>query len=160
MQLLFDESEEGPGRGLGVIPGRVRRLRAARIPQMGWNDVEGEGDALFEGVAPRVVYYANSFVCEPRDGSVVAAWSEYDGDRFAAAVRQGSLTGVQFHPEKSSLAGRRILRNFLEDAGKRMRFASWRNDAETRTAFASQSEAAETRTVFASRDPSPSESEP
>lgn len=113
MQLLFDESEEGEGRGIGVIAGRVLRLRASVVPQMGWNDVETTGDDLFEGVQGLVAYYANSFVCEPADPSTVLAWSRVDDHRFAAAVRSGLTWGVQFHPEKSSAQGRRIIANFL-----------------------------------------------
>jgi glutamine amidotransferase len=112
MQLLFDSSEESAGSGLGVIRGRVRRLRARRVPQMGWNGVEPVGDPLLEG-GPFVCYYANSFVAEPADESTVIAWSEYEGERFAAAVRQGRTWGVQFHPEKSGADGMRLIRNFL-----------------------------------------------
>jgi glutamine amidotransferase len=84
---------------------------------MGWNDVQASDDeGLFSGVRPLVAYYANSYVCEPEDPSVVTAWSAYGGERIAAAVRRGSVQGVQFHPEKSSTAGRRLLRNFLREA--------------------------------------------
>src|SRR5690606_25502694 len=65
MQLLLDSSDEGPGRGLGVVPGRVRRLEASRVPHMGWNAVEAGGDPLLSGLDGMVGYYANSFVCEP-----------------------------------------------------------------------------------------------
>ncbi len=107
MQLLFDESDEAPGPGLGVIAGRVTRLRAARVPQIGWNRVE------WEGGAPSMAYYANSYVCRPERASVVA-WSEYEGDRFPAAVRAANCLGVQFHPEKSSWDGVRLLRRFVQ----------------------------------------------
>jgi glutamine amidotransferase len=114
MQLFFDESEEGEGQGIGLIPGRVRRLRASVVPQMGWNDVETADDELFGGVDDLVAYYANSFVCEPTDPSSAIAWSTVDDHRFVAAVRRGATWGVQFHPEKSSVRGRRIVANFLE----------------------------------------------
>jgi imidazole glycerol-phosphate synthase subunit HisH len=117
MQLLFDGSEEGGGRGLGVIPGQVTRLRAARVPQIGWNGVEAvAGDPLFAESGLRMAYYANSFVCRPVDPGVVSAWSEHEGDRFAAAVRVGRAVGVQFHPEKSSADGVQFLRAFLDGA--------------------------------------------
>jgi glutamine amidotransferase len=119
MQLLFERSEEGEGEGIGVIPGYVRRLRARVVPQMGWNDVCVSNDPLLEGTSPLVAYYANSYVCEPADRTTVIAWSEYAGDRFAAGVRAGSTWGVQFHPEKSSAAGRRVLRNFLQVAKRK-----------------------------------------
>jgi histidinol dehydrogenase len=118
MQLLFEGSEEGEGRGLGLIPGRVRRLRAPVVPQMGWNDVEISDDPLFADTTPLVAYYANSFVCEPRHPDAAIAWSEYSGERFAAAVRRGSVWGVQFHPEKSSAAGRKLIANFLREAAR------------------------------------------
>lgn len=115
MQLLFDASDEGEGRGIGLIPGRVTRLRAPIVPQMGWNDVEpaAPADPLFEGTAPFVAYYANSFVCEPDDDAAAIAWTEYGEARFVAAVRAGRTWGVQFHPEKSSDGGRRLIANFL-----------------------------------------------
>lgn len=114
MQLLFDRSEEGRGIGLGVVPGSVRRLHASRRPQMGWNAVETAPDPLFNGVDALIAYYANSFVAEPLRDRDVIAWSEYDGDRFPAAIRHGSTWGVQFHPEKSGKPGLRIVDNFLE----------------------------------------------
>jgi imidazole glycerol-phosphate synthase subunit HisH len=114
MQLLFDESEEGPGAGLGVIEGRVRRLRAARIPQIGWNAIErADEDSLIDTPLPAVAYYANSFICEPDEDRAIVAWSQYENDRFPAAVRggpAGNVVGVQFHPEKSSTAGVDFLR--------------------------------------------------
>ena len=143
MQLFFETSEEGEGRGIGLIPGRVKRLDAEVVPQMGWNDVETGHDPLFRGVDGLVAYYANSYVCEPEnhtygsrddgaptaggdrgeavDGSYAAAaiaWSEYGGRRFVAGVRKGRSWGVQFHPEKSSERGRRIVANFVAEAAR------------------------------------------
>ncbi|HEX9887249.1 MAG TPA: imidazole glycerol phosphate synthase subunit HisH [Longimicrobiales bacterium] len=114
MQLLFDDSEEGQGRGIGLIPGSVRRLDAAVVPQMGWNDVDTTDDPLFGGVTGLVAYYANSYVCAPMDAAAGIAWSTCDGRPLVAAVRRGRTWGVQFHPEKSSSQGRRIISNFLE----------------------------------------------
>jgi glutamine amidotransferase len=105
MQLLFDGSDEGDGAGLGVVSGRVTRLAAARVPHMGWNAIEDACDPLFVKAPLREAYYANSFVCRPRDTAAVTAWSRHEDDRFAAAVRVGRAVGVQFHPEKSSSAG-------------------------------------------------------
>ncbi len=116
MQLLFEESDEGAGRGLGVIPGRVRRLRVRRLPQMGWNDVAHVGDPLFAGLPSLVAYYANSYVTHPARADAVVAWSEYGTERFPAAVRHGSAIGVQFHPEKSGTPGLQLIANFLEGA--------------------------------------------
>jgi glutamine amidotransferase len=120
MQLLFDHSDEGPGDGLGVLTGRVTRLDAARVPQIGWNMLEPTAplDPLLEASGLESVYYANSFVCRPTGASAqhVIAYIIYDGDRFPAAVRVGNVVGAQFHPEKSSAAGVRFVRAFLREA--------------------------------------------
>lgn len=120
MQLLFDASDEGPGVGLGVIPGRVTQLTAERIPQIGWNRLEDVREALLNESALDVAYYANSFVCRPAVGAEqrVVAWSEHEGDRFAAAVRSGNIVGTQFHPEKSSAPGVRFVHAFITDAAR------------------------------------------
>ena len=119
MQLLFDSSDEGDGAGLGLIPGRVSRLRAQRVPQIGWNTVDDARDPLFDAAPLPIAYYANSFVCRPEDPSSIIAWSAHEGDRFPAAVRAGTAIGVQFHPEKSSTDGVRLLHAFLDEARRR-----------------------------------------
>jgi glutamine amidotransferase len=116
MQLLFDDSDEGGGSGLSVIAGRVTRLAAKRVPQIGWNDVIPVGDdRLFASTPLPIAYYANSSVCRPTDERAVIAWTTHEGDRFPAAVRAGRAVGVQFHPEKSSNDGVRLLHAFLLD---------------------------------------------
>jgi glutamine amidotransferase len=119
MQLLFDGSEEGAGAGLGVIPGRVTRLRARRVPQIGWNALEDRCDALFDAAPLAVAYYANGYACRAASDDVVRAWSEHETERFAAMVRSGRVVGVQFHPEKSSAPGVRFLHAFLNEARDR-----------------------------------------
>lgn len=120
MQLLFDASDEGPGAGLGVIPGRVTRLDAARVPQIGWNGVDDAHDPLFDAARLDIAYYANSFVCRPSEGDApVTAWSTHERDRFPAAVRRGATVGVQFHPEKSSAAGLAFVKAFVSGLGVR-----------------------------------------
>jgi glutamine amidotransferase len=114
MQLLFDASDEGPGAGLGLLRGRVTRLDALRIPQIGWNALDDVDDPLLNRAALRTAYYANSFVCRPDDHSPVVAWSTHDRDRFPAAVRARRTFGVQFHPEKSSAPGVAFIRHFLD----------------------------------------------
>lgn len=117
MQLLLDGSDEGPGPGLGLIPGRVVRLRARRVPHMGWNSVHVRGDEpLFDGLDGHRFYFANSFAAAPAEEGNVSARVEHEGAVFPAALRRGSITGTQFHPEKSGAAGLRLLRNFLEGA--------------------------------------------
>jgi glutamine amidotransferase len=115
MQLLLDGSDEGAGQGLGVVPGRVERLRAARVPQIGWNDIDEAHEPLFADAGLVMAYYANSFVCRPTDAAAPVAWSTHESDRFPAAVRskRGNTLGVQFHPEKSSAPGLRFIRAFL-----------------------------------------------
>ena len=126
MQLLFDESEEGGAGvpGLGVISGAVTRLRARRVPQIGWNrleDVSAE-EPLFARAPLDVAYFANSYACRPSADAhaAVTAWATHEGDTFAAAVRAGNTVGVQFHPEKSSSAGVRLVRAWVEEVGWRV----------------------------------------
>jgi imidazole glycerol-phosphate synthase subunit HisH len=117
MQLLFDRSDEGGDAGLGLVAGQVTRLDAARVPQIGWNELEPAParDALLDASALRTAYFANSYVCRPLDSSLVAAWSTHEHDRFPAMLRVGRCTGVQFHPEKSSIAGVRFLHAWLHE---------------------------------------------
>lgn len=112
MQLLFEESEEG-GSGLGLLAGPVRRLRARRVPHMGWNALTlPRPGSLLAGLDGADVYFAHSYACEPTDRAVVAAETEHDGP-IVAAVESGPLAGVQFHPERSGPAGARVLANVL-----------------------------------------------
>jgi glutamine amidotransferase len=121
MQLLFEGSDEGPGAGLGIVAGHVRRLRASRVPQIGWNTIEYvERDASAEETLNLgIAYYANSFVCVPSDDRCVLSWTTYENDRFPASVRAGpigNVVGVQFHPEKSSTRGVDFLRVLISRA--------------------------------------------
>ena len=116
MQLMFDSSDEGPGPGLALLPGRVERLQARRTPQIGWNAIEDASDPLFAPPALVMAYYANRYVCRPAASASVIAWSTHEHDRFPAAVRSGRAVGVQFHPEKSSAPGLAFLQRFLREA--------------------------------------------
>ncbi len=112
LQLFFEESEEG-GRGLGLLSGPVRRLRARRVPHMGWNALRvAASTPLLAGLDGEDVYFAHSFAAEPADRGVVCARVEHDGP-VVAAVASGALAGVQFHPERSGAAGARLLDNVL-----------------------------------------------
>jgi glutamine amidotransferase len=120
MQLLFDESEEAPSiRGLGLLPGAVRRLRTELpLPHVGWNAVEfiraAESDPLLDGVAgpePRYFYHVHSYGVLESDAEHVLGRCTYD-DAFASIVGRRNVWGIQFHPEKSQEDGLRILRNF------------------------------------------------
>jgi glutamine amidotransferase len=112
MQLLFGASEEG-GSGLALLPGPVRRIRARRVPHMGWNALSlPRQSLLLDGLEGEDVYFAHSFAVEPDDGDDVAAVADHDG-RIVAAVEHGAVAGVQFHPERSARAGARLLENAL-----------------------------------------------
>jgi len=114
-QLLFETSEEwGITRGLGIFPGRVRRLpEGLKVPHMGWNQLEiKRPDPLLEGIPDCSSYYfVHSYYVEPEDEELVLAVTEY-GLRFACVVGKGKVYGIQFHPEKSSTLGLKILENF------------------------------------------------
>lgn len=121
MQLLFDASDEGAGAGLGIVPGRVTRLGAVHVPQIGWNQLVDVQEPLLQSARLEVAYYANSFVCRPTTEATafVTAWSDHEGDRFPAAVRRANVVGTQFHPEKSSAPGVAFVRAFLAMARAR-----------------------------------------
>jgi len=110
LQLLFDESDEG-GSGLGLLRGRVERLRARRVPHMGWNTLRATGSRLLGGLDGRDVYFAHSYACKPAE-PVAVAHVDHDGP-VVAAIEAGALAGVQFHPERSAAAGARFLANAL-----------------------------------------------
>jgi len=111
MQLFFEESEEG-GRGLGLLAGPVQRLRASRVPHMGWNELTSVRDSrLLDGLEDADVYFAHSFAVVPAD-DIVIAHVDHEG-AVIAAVESGQLAGVQFHPERSGAAGARLLENAL-----------------------------------------------
>ncbi len=117
MQILLDSSEESKSKGLGFIPGKVKKFDADRIPQMGWNDVVFEDDEpIFEGVRSGTqFYYANSYVCFPKE-DVGIAETTYGRTTFQSAIRRKNVYGFQFHPEKSSAPGLRIIENFVRIA--------------------------------------------
>ncbi len=111
MQLLFGASDEG-GAGLQILPGRVERLRASRVPHMGWNELRVTAPSrLLERLDGEDVYFAHSYACVPA-AAIAVAEVEHDGT-VVAAVEHGSVTGVQFHPERSGPPGARVLRNAL-----------------------------------------------
>jgi glutamine amidotransferase len=114
MQLLFEHSAEHEGgAGLGLLPGDVTPLEAPKLPHIGWNEVTfRNGSSLTEGLGERAAFYhVHSFVCRAAEGDVVGE-GEY-GERFVSIVQRDNVAGVQFHPEKSSRDGLRLLANFL-----------------------------------------------
>lgn len=127
LQVLFDESEEAlvpggaPPAGLGVIAGRVARLRPARhelkVPHMGWNAIQiRRPEPLLAGVPDAAhVYFVHSYHAVPSDRALIAIEVEH-GEPITAAIRKDNLFACQFHPEKSQAVGLQILRNFVESA--------------------------------------------
>lgn len=116
MQLLFDASEESEGKGIGLIPGRVKRLRTSKVPHMGWNQIEWRDPAeRWNTTELETAYFANTYVCHPEDETPIVAWTTHQDTKFASVVRQANTIGVQFHPEKSSAAGRAFVSTMIED---------------------------------------------
>ena len=117
MQLLFEGSDEAGGaEGLSLIEGRVRKLdaRGERLPHIGWTEVTWVREhPLRAGISqPTALYHVHSFVCDPTVPEVVLATAEH-GEAFTTAVGSGGTVGVQFHPEKSSTDGLRMVANFV-----------------------------------------------
>ena len=117
LQLLFERSEESPGvKGLGLLKGEICRIpggEGRKIPHMGWNDlafpIKGR---LFEGLSQQpYVYFVHSYYVKAEEKEIVTATSEY-GVQIHASVEKDQLFGCQFHPEKSSAEGLKILSNF------------------------------------------------
>ena len=119
LQLLFEESEESPGvKGLGFLKGRIVRFPdkpGYKIPQIGWNSISiKKGSRLFEGIADEsYVYFVHSYYLEAEDENIVAATSEYAA-HVHASVEKDNIYACQFHPEKSSEVGLKILSNFAK----------------------------------------------
>lgn len=118
LQLLFDSSEESPGvQGLSVLPGACLKLPSdeLKVPEIGWNSLSFPKESkLFEGINEgSYVYFVHSFYLKANDFSDVAATSDY-GVTFHAAVEHNNVFACQFHPEKSSDVGIKILKNFAK----------------------------------------------
>jgi imidazole glycerol-phosphate synthase subunit HisH len=118
MQLLYEHSDEGDVAGLGLLPGNVERFPAdAVVPHMGWDVVhadEGrEDDPLLVGVAGQRCYFVHSYYAVPAAREHVIGRTAYGGVDFPCLVREGSVVGTQFHPEKSGEIGRRLLANWV-----------------------------------------------
>lgn len=114
MQLLCDFSDENETECLGILPYRVRKFDAEdlKIPQMGWNNIFDLKSDLFKGLQENsYVYFVHSFYVE--SGKETIATCDY-GVNFSAAVQHNNFYAVQFHTEKSSVAGEKLLENFLE----------------------------------------------
>lgn len=124
MQALFERSEEGEVKGLGILPGKVVRFRRPagfKIPHMGWNTVRFlKPDApLAQNLAREgeAFYFVHSYHCVPKDPDLILALCDYGGE-FCAAVSRGNIAATQFHPEKSQGKGLQIYRNFVALAAR------------------------------------------
>jgi len=127
MQMLFDSSEEfGTKKGLGIIPGGVVPIPKQgvggvvhKIPHIGWNELipppeKTWENTILEGVGnASAVYFVHSFMAMPDIAQDLLAWCDYDGCKITAVVQHGNSIGCQFHPEKSSEVGLRIINNFI-----------------------------------------------
>lgn len=118
LQLLFERSDEAPGvAGLGILPGEILRIpskEGLKIPHMGWNSLRLEhGGRLFDQVSEQsYVYFVHSYYLKAGEEEIVKASTEY-GVHIHASVEKGNVFACQFHPEKSSEVGLRILSNFV-----------------------------------------------
>ncbi len=120
-QMLYERSAEGDTPGLAILGGRVvgfpvtpeRRSAGFKVPHMGWNEVwQVRPHALWDGIADGArFYFVHSFYCEPADRSTAAGETRYP-DAFTSAIARDNIFATQFHPEKSSVAGLKLLSNF------------------------------------------------
>lgn len=118
LQLLFERSEESPeAEGIGLLKGHIKRIPdvGLKIPHIGWNDLSYPNPGrLFKGVPEGTyVYFVHSYYLEADDPKIVTATTQY-GAVIQASVECGNIFATQFHPEKSSDAGLRMLRNFID----------------------------------------------
>jgi imidazole glycerol-phosphate synthase subunit HisH len=123
LQMLFDHSAEGNIAGLGILRGKVTRFAShmhdaqgskLKVPHMGWNQVHHGQHPLWDGIEQDArFYFVHSYYVQPQDASVVQATSQYP-QSFVCAVAKDNLFAVQFHPEKSSTAGLKLLQNFVQ----------------------------------------------
>ncbi|SDS36425.1 glutamine amidotransferase [Formosa sp. Hel1_31_208] len=113
MQLMCNYSEEGDTRGLGIFDVNVKRFsNTVKVPQMGWNTITHLKTDLFKGIKEEAfMYLVHSYYAEHCKESIANSFYELE---YATALQKDNFFGVQFHPEKSSVAGEQLLKNFLE----------------------------------------------
>jgi len=123
LQMLFEHSTEGDVAGLGILHGKVVRFSSnmrdaqgnkLKVPHMGWNQAHHGQHLLWDGIAQdERFYFVHSYYVQPQDASMVQATCHYP-QSFVCAVAKDNLFAVQFHPEKSSAAGLKLLQNFMQ----------------------------------------------
>ncbi|CAC5343309.1 MULTISPECIES: imidazole glycerol phosphate synthase subunit HisH [Planktothrix] len=120
LQILFESSEEGQEKGLGIFPGTVRRFQSEpglTIPHIGWNQLSliQPDLPLWKTIGSQPwVYFVHSYYVDPTDRNLTAATIQHGSQIITAAIAKDNVMAVQFHPEKSSNAGLKILDNFVE----------------------------------------------
>ena len=120
MQLMFESSEEGKGKGLSIFKGNVKKLPSrVKLPHMGWNLLQKRGEPeILEGVIGKSwAYFLHSFYPDPQDKRIIASTTVH-GKKFTSAISYKNIFGTQFHPEKSGDVGSLILKNFLKTCKK------------------------------------------
>ncbi len=125
LQLLFDESEEGMSKGLGILSGKVKKFNfkapfsKLKVPQMGWNSINIKKPApYYESVENgSMMYFVHSYYVVPADETVIATTTEYGTD-FCSSITKDNIFGVQFHIEKSGDVGLKVLDNFARTCKK------------------------------------------
>lgn len=111
LQGLFEESEESPNvKGLSIFKGKVVKFRKGKVPQIGWNKIIPIQKSIFK---EQFMYFVNSYYVLPKDGSIIAATTDYNGN-FVSAIQSTNITAMQFHPEKSGKDGIDLLRRWLQ----------------------------------------------
>lgn len=113
MQILFESSAESSEAGLALVAGKVKKLSAKILPHIGWNEVHVEKEMnLMRGLKNQRFYFVHSYAATTAPDEFLQAKSNY-GEEFVAAIQSGSLSAVQFHPEKSGDAGMQLLKNWV-----------------------------------------------
>ncbi len=112
LQILFEKSEEAPNvEGLGIIKGEVKKFKLGKIPQVGWNKIKTTKNNDF--LSDDYFYFVNSYYVEPKDKNIVSSYTDYEIE-FCSSIQKDNLSAVQFHPEKSSIAGVNFFKKWLE----------------------------------------------
>ena len=123
MQLLFESSEEfGYTEGLGFIKGGVEYFPGDvndKLPHVSWNSIEKQelnwSGTIFSDIKNKDdFYFVHSYICKPKDQSIILSKTQYGGIDFCSSIRQGSIYACQFHPEKSANSGLKVMKNFID----------------------------------------------
>ena len=112
LQILFEKSEEAPNaEGLSILKGEVKKFHTGKIPQIGWNNIMTTANSSY--LTDDYFYFVNSYYVLPKDKNIVSSYCNYGKD-FCASVEFENITAVQFHPEKSSDAGKDFFKKWLK----------------------------------------------